>query len=129
MGVAVANTGLEIETPEIVEIVYTIEPDHIDKQQVQDLIEPIMHGQDLQLARREDAQLFVRVEQHSGQYLLYVDFNRQINYTVADHTYTAKAFVWGRYANNIDGEFELFDDISFFIEEFVADYKQANKLK
>jgi hypothetical protein len=124
-----AETGLEIDTPEILTIVYTIEPRDINPNEAQNIVEEIIDNAGLKQAPRTDAQLFVRVEQHVNKYLLYVDFSREMNYQAQGKCYSTSGFVWGRYAKNIDDETELLDDLSFFVEEFVSDYKQANQLQ
>jgi len=125
---AYANTGLEIDNPTSINIVYTIEPDDISLQDVQKRIENLACHAGIRLSSRDDAQLFVRVEKHADAYLLYLDFNRQLFYFANGHKHSTKGFVWGRYANNIDSQEELFEDLVFFAEEFFSDYQQANKL-
>lgn len=126
---ASANTGLEIDNPTSINIVYTIEPDDIDIKEVRALIENLACHAGMRQSSRNDAQLFVRVEKHGGAYLLYLDFNRQLFYHANGHKRSTKGFVWGRYANNIDSKDELFEDLVFFAEEFFSDYQHANTLK
>ncbi len=128
-GLVYANTGLEIDHPEKVNVVYTIEADDIPLETVQNIITTLACDTGIKLGLRQDAQLFVRVEQHAGMYLLYLDFNRALLYNANGKQYSTKGFVWGRYANNIDSQDELFEDLTFFAEEFFSDYRQANKLK
>lgn len=126
-----ANTGsgLLIEKPGTIHIIYTIEPADVDTEEVHDFVEAIVAKTVLTTATRDDAQLFVRVEKHAGSYLLYLDFNRKLNYSVDGNRYTTTGFVWGRYAKNITDQSELFDDLQFFLEEFIQLYLKANELK
>ncbi len=128
-GLVSAGTGLEIDNPEKVNVVYTIEPDDIPLESVQNIITTLACDTGIKLGLRSDAQLFVRVEKHAGLYLLYLDFNRALFYNANGTQHSTKGFVWGRYANNIDSQDELFEDLAFFAEEFFSDYRQANNLK
>jgi len=126
---ASADTGLEIDSPTEINVVYTIEPDDIAQHEVHKIINKLACSAGIKLGSRNDAQLFVRVEKHAGAYLLYLDFNRLLSYTANGKQRSTKGFVWGRYANNIDSQDELLEDLVFFAEEFFADYQQANNLK
>ncbi|WP_438970888.1 hypothetical protein [Methylophaga sp.] len=123
-----ADTELLIKTPSTVNIIYTIEPDEVNAEKVKKIVTKIACNEGIKTGRRDDAQLFVRVEKHADMYLLYLDFSREVYFQVNGKKYLTTGFVWGRYAKNIDSQNELFDDIDFFAEEFFADYKQANNL-
>ena len=124
-----SDSGLLVEKPGTLHIIYTIEPAEFDPEEVHDFVEAIVAKTVLTTGKRDDARLFVRVEKHAGSYLLYLDFNRRLNYSVDGNTYTTTGFVWGRYAKNITDQSELFDDLQFLLEEFIQLYLQANELK
>lgn len=128
-GSAYANNSLEIESPETIQIIYTIEPENIAPQPIQKIVGKMACNAGIKLGKRQDAQLFLRVEEHAGQYLLYLDFNRKLFFSVDGKNRSTTGFVWGRYAKNIDNQDALLDDIEFFVEEFFSDYQQANNLK
>jgi hypothetical protein len=125
---AKSGTGLEINDPKKLYVVYTIEPVHIDKSLLETIINKSLSRASIDLGQRDDAQLFLRVEQHAGQYLLYLDFSRKVQYVVADQCFSKDGFVWGRYAKDITDIAELHEDVQFLIDEFVEDYAEANDL-
>lgn len=125
---ATAATGLEIDKPETVHLVYTIEPAHINKSELQAIVDHHFTAANIQQAQRDDAQLFLRVEQHAGEYLLYLDFSRKVRYSANGKCFKKDAFVWGRYVKDITDVDELKDDVTFLIEEFVEAYTKANGL-
>lgn len=124
-----ANNSLEIDSPETIQIIYTIEPEDIALQSIQRIVRKMACNTGITLGKRQDAQLFLRVEEHAGQYLLYLDFNRKLFFSVNGKNRSTTGFVWGRYAKNIDNQDALLDDIEFFVEEFFSDYQHANNLK
>lgn len=128
-GSAYANNSLEIESPKTIQVIYTIEPEDIAPQPIQKIVREMACNAGIKLGKRQDAQLFLRVEEHAGQYLLYLDFNRQLFFSVDGKNRSTTGFVWGRYAKNIENQDALLDDIEFFVEEFFSDYQQANNLK
>lgn len=123
-----AGSGLEINAPTTLQLVYTIEPDEIDQAAIESIVTGVMAESDIELAERPDAQLFLRVEKHAGRYLLYLDFSREMQYQANGQTYNKGGFVWGRYAKNIENISQLHEDVLFFIEEFVDLYSTANHL-
>lgn len=127
---AMANpgTGLEIEKPETLNIVYTIEPEEIDPTTLHSIVDDVISETNITLSKRQDAQLFLRVEKHAGLYLLYLDFSREMTYGVNSECFTKAGFVWGRYAKNIEDHEQLQEDVHFFMEEFINSYTKANKL-
>lgn len=122
------GTGLEINNPELLQLVYTIEPDGIAQAPLQALINETLTGTDIKLGERPDAQLFLRIEEHAGSYILYLDFSRLMQYRVADQCFSKDGYVWGRYAKNINDIEQLHEDVSFFFEEFIQKYQSANHL-
>jgi hypothetical protein len=122
------GTGLEIDSPQQLHVVYTIEAEQIDQNQLQAKVEASLAAAKLIQHKRDDAQLFLRVEQHQGQYLLYLDFSRQIYYTAGDNCFSKDGFVWGRYVKGISDIDELHDDVESLIDEFITDYSKANTL-
>lgn len=123
-----AGSGLEINAPTTLQLVYTIEPNEIDQAALESIVTGVMAKSDIELAERPDAQLFLRVEKHAGRYLLYLDFSREMQYQANGQTYNKDGFVWGRYAKNIENISQLHEDVLFFIEEFVDLYSTANHL-
>lgn len=123
------GTGLEINNPELLQLVYTIEPDEIEQAPLQALVDETLTDTDIKLGERPDAQLFLRIEEHAGSYILYLDFSRLMHYRVADQCFSKDGYVWGRYAKNINDVEQLHEDVSFFFEEFIQKYQSANHLQ
>ncbi|MTI62488.1 hypothetical protein [Methylophaga sp.] len=124
-----SSTGLEIDQPETLTIVYTIEPEEVDEKAIQTMLETLVSEAGIKIGQRDDAQLFARVEKHAGEYLIYLDFNRELYFHANGRCYRTKGFVWGRYANNVTDQDEITEDLAFFIEEFLDQYRRANQLK
>lgn len=124
-----SSTGLEIDQPETLTIVYTIEPEEVDEKAIQTMLETLVSEAGIKIGQRDDAQLFARVEKHAGEYLIYLDFNRELYFHANGRCYRTKGFVWGRYANNVTDQDEITEDLAFFIEEFLDHYRRANQLK
>jgi hypothetical protein len=122
------GTGLEINNPELLQLVYTIEPDEIEQAPLQALVVETLADTDIKLGERPDAQLFLRIEEHAGSYILYLDFSRLMYYRVGDQCFSKDGYVWGRYAKNINDLEQLHEDVSFFFEEFIQKYQSANHL-
>lgn len=122
------GSGLEIESPHSLHIVYTIEPDSVDSHAIQSLVETTLAETSLETSKRDDAQLILRVEEHAGSYLLYLDFSRQLQYEAQGKRYLKDGYVWGRYAKNITDMEQLLEDVSFFFEEFLQKYQRANNI-
>lgn len=121
-------TGLEIDSPRNLNLVYTIEPAEIEQINIESIVGEIISTTNIKLTHRSDAQLFLRVEKHAGLYLLYLDFSRQMTYRVDNKCFTKGGFVWGRYAKNIEDVEQLHEDVHFFVEEFINSYRKANSL-
>ena len=77
------------------------------------------------LLREEE---LVRIEEHAGEFLLYLDFSRTMSYRVNGKCYSKDGFVWGRYAKDIADMDELYESVEFLINEFIEEYTKANKL-
>lgn len=129
VAIAKAGTGLEINNPQQLHVIYTIEPANIDKDKLKAIIDRSLTTANIQQSQRDEAQLFLRVEQHAGEYLLYLDFNRKMHYIVAAQCFSKDGFVWGRYAKDITDIEELHEDVRLLIDEFVEDYTHANELQ
>lgn len=125
---AKTGTGLEIDSPQRLNVIYTIEPIDIDISQLKAIIDSSLSRANIEQRQRDDAQLFLRVEQHGGKYLLYLDFSRKVHYMAANQCFSKSGFVWGRYAKDINDIIDLHDDVQFLIDEFVEDYTEANSL-
>ncbi|HIC47622.1 MAG TPA: hypothetical protein EYM37_03815 [Methylophaga aminisulfidivorans] len=125
---AKTGTGLEIDNPQQVYVVYTVEPDGVDQGEFEAIIDNQLSQANIQQSPRDDAQLFLRVEEHAGEYLLYLDFNRTMQYSVDGKSYNKDGFVWGRYVKDIADIDELNEDVEFLINEFIEEYSKANKL-
>ncbi|GLQ00490.1 hypothetical protein GCM10007891_23430 [Methylophaga thalassica] len=125
---AKTGTGLEIDNPQQVYVVYTVEPDGVDQGEFEAIIDNQLSQANIQQNPRDDAQLFLRVEEHAGEYLLYLDFNRTMQYSVDGKSYNKDGFVWGRYVKDIADIDELNEDVEFLINEFIEEYSKANKL-
>lgn len=127
---AMANngTGLEMAKPDQLYVVYTVEPDSVDESELEAIIDGQLYVANIQQRPRDDAQLFLRVEEHAGEYLLYLDFSRTMSYRVNGKCYSKDGFVWGRYAKDIDDMDELYESVEFLIDEFIEEYTKANKL-
>lgn len=124
-----SSTGLEIDNPEILTVVYTIEPEEADLKAIKTMVESLVSEAGIEMAHRDDAQLFARVEKHAEEYLIYLDFNRELYFQANGNCFRTKGFVWGRYANNVTDQDEIIEDLAFFIEEFLTQYREANQLK
>lgn len=124
-----SSNGLEINQPETLTVVYTIEPKEVDEKAIQTMVESLVSETGIEIGQRDDAQLFARVEKHAGEYLIYLDFNRQLYFQASGSCYHTKGFVWGRYANNVTDQDEIIEDLAFFVEEFLDQYLEANKLQ
>lgn len=122
-------TGLEITAPHTLSLVYTIEPEAIDQIALASLIDEVLEDTPIQLAPRDDAQLFLRVETHADRYLLYLDFSRKVFYCANGKTFSKAGFVWGRYAKDISDTAQLHEDVTYLFEEFISQYLDANQLK
>ena len=122
------GTGLEINHPEKIHLIYTIESEHINKRQLETIVDKSLSKTNINLEQRDDAQLFLRVEEHAGQYLLYLDFNREVQYVVADQCFRKDGFVWGRYVKDITDITALYDDVQLLMDEFIEAYIKANGL-
>lgn len=120
------GTGLELSHPETLQLVYAIEPANIEANAVQSIITNSLANSGVQLGQREDAQLHLRIEEHSGRYLLYLDFSREVHYHVDSQCYSKAGFVWGRYAKDIVDIEQLHEDIQFLFDEFLDNYLKAN---
>jgi hypothetical protein len=121
-------SGLEINHPQKLALVYTIEPDEIDQATLQTLINEVLADTSIELSSRDDAQLFLRVEKHAGRYLLYLDFSRAVSYCANGQRYIKDGFVWGRYAKDISDIDQLHEDVIYLFEEFIKQYQDANNL-
>lgn len=128
LAMAESGTGLEIDNPQQVYVVYTVEPDGVDQSELETIIDNQLSSANIQQSPRDDAQLFLRVEEHAGEYLLYLDFSRTMQYQADGKSYTKGGFVWGRYVKDISDIDELNEDVEFLINEFVEEYTKANKL-
>lgn len=128
VAIAKTGTGLEIDNPQRLYVIYTIEPIGIDISLFEAIINDSLSRANIEKGQRDDAQLFLRVEQHSGKYLLYLDFSRKIHYVASNQCFSKDGFVWGRYVKDIIDIEELHDDVQFLIDEFVEDYTEANSL-
>lgn len=127
LAMAKPGTGLEIDNPQQVYVVYTLEPDGVDKDELKTIIDNHLSSANIQQGSRDDAQLFLRIEEHAGEYLLYLDFSRTMQYQANGMSYTKDGFVWGRYVKDITDIEELNEDVEFLINEFVEEYTKANK--
>ncbi len=125
---AESASGLEINHPQKLALVYTIEPDEIDQATLQTLINEVLADTTIELSSRDDAQLFLRVEKHAGRYLLYLDFSRAVSYCASGQRYIKDGFVWGRYAKDISDIDQLHEDVIYLFEEFIKQYQEANDL-
>ncbi len=127
---AMANTGtgLEMTKPDQLYVVYTVEPDSVDESELEAIIDSQLYAANIQQNPRDDAQLFLRIEEHAGEFLLYLDFSRTMSYRVNGKCYNKEGFVWGRYAKDIADMDELYESIEFLINEFIEEYTKANKL-
>ncbi|MBD3635237.1 MAG: hypothetical protein HUJ23_10075 [Methylophaga sp.] len=125
---AESASGLEINHPQKLALVYTIEPDEIDQATLQTLINEVLVDTPIELSSRDDAQLFLRVEKHAGRYLLYLDFSRAVSYCASGQRYIKDGFVWGRYAKDISDIDQLHEDVIYLFEEFIKQYQEANNL-
>ena len=125
---AESASGLEINHPQKLALVYTIEPDEIDQATLQTLINVVLADTPIELSSRDDAQLFLRVEKHAGRYLLYLDFSRAVSYCANGQRYIKDGFVWGRYAKDISDIDQLQEDVIYLFEEFIKQYQEANDL-
>lgn len=125
---AESASGLEINHPQKLALVYTIEPDEIDQATLQTLINEVLADTTIELSSRDDAQLFLRVEKHAGRYLLYLDFSRAVSYCANGQRYIKDGFVWGRYAKDISDIDQLHEDVIYLFEEFIKQYQEANDL-
>lgn len=127
---AMANTGtgLEITKPDQLYVVYTVEPDSVDESELEAIIDSQLYAANIQQSPRDDAQLFLRVEEHAGEFLLYLDFSRTLFYRVNGKCYKKDGFVWGRYAKDVADMDELHENVEFLINEFIEEYTNANKL-
>jgi hypothetical protein len=123
-----AATGLEIDNPETVYLVYTIEPEDISQTMLAPIVDAHFTSAQIQLAARTDAQLFLRVEQLAGKYLLYLDFSRKVRYHAQGQCFSKDGFVWGRYVKDIDNIDDLKDDVAFLLDEFLETYTEVNGL-
>ncbi len=124
---AESASGLEINHPQQLALVYTIEPDEIDQTALQALVSEVLADTPIELSWREDAQLFLRIEKHAGRYLLYLDFSRMVSYCANGELYSKDAFVWGRYAKDISDIDQLHEDVAYLFEEFITHYQEANQ--
>jgi len=124
---AAEGLGLEMSNPETLQIVYSIEPDKIEQETIVSLVSEMAFKVGLELEQRDDAQLHLRVEEHAGSYLLYLDFSREIYYRVDGNCYSKQGFVWGRYAKDIVDVEQLHEDIQFLFDEFLDNYLKANR--
>jgi preprotein translocase subunit SecF len=122
------GTGLEIDNAGQLNVVFTLEPDAVDKSHVKAMFDEYLSAANIEQSQREDAQLFLRVEQQAGEYLLYLDFSRAIKYHANGQCFSKDGFVWGRYVKEISDLDDLYDDIELLIEEFIEAYTAANKL-
>lgn len=129
LAAAEKGTGLEIDNPELLQLVYTIEVDDVDRSPLQAIVDEALAGTDIKLGERDDAQLFLRIEEHAGSYILYLDFSRVMHYRVDGQCYSKDGYVWGRYAKNINDDEQLHEDVKFFFEEFIQKYQSVNKLR
>jgi|GEM_PF-1051345 len=125
---AYTGTGLEITKPDQLYVVYTVELDSVDESELEAIIDGQLYAANIQQSPRDDAQLFLRVEEHAGEYLLYLDFSRTMSYRVNGKCYKKDGFVWGRYAKDIVDMDELHENVEFLINEFIEEYTKANKL-
>ncbi len=125
---AKTGTGLEIDNPQLLSIVYTIEPADLDSNQFKMIVEDHLSTANIEQGPRDDAQLFLRVEKQAGEYLLYLDFSRKVRYHANGQCFTKDGFVWGRYVKEIADADDLIDDVDLLIEEFVELYTEANKV-
>ena len=123
-----SGTGLEIDNAQQLEVVLTLEPETIEQSHVKTMFADYLAAANIQQQTRDDAQLFLRVEQHAGEYLLYLDFSRTIKYHANGQCFSKDGFVWGRYVKDIGDLDDLYDDIELVIEEFVEAYSAANNL-
>lgn len=128
ISMAGAGTGLEINQPETLQVVFTIEPAEVNQTALRRLVDDMLSEAGISPGSRPDAQLFLRVEEHAGRYLLYLDFSRQMHYRANGQCFTQDAFVWGRYAKNITDTAQLEEDVRFFFEDFLESYRKANQL-
>lgn len=125
---AQTGTGLEIDNPQQLSVVYTIVPTNLDPHQFETLVEDALSAANIEQQHRDDAQLFLRVEEQAGEYLLYLDFSRKVRYQANGQCFTRDGFVWGRYVKEISDADDLIDDVELLIEEFIELYTEANKL-
>ena len=123
------GTGLEIHTPELLQLVYTIDVAGIEHEPLQAIVDETLADTTIKLGERDDAQLFLRIEEHAESYILYLDFSRVMNYRVGNKCYSKDGYVWGRYAKNINDTEQLHEDVRFFFEEFIQKYQSANTLR
>jgi hypothetical protein len=124
---AEVGTGLEIDNAENISVVLTLEPEEIDTGYVKEIVSEIFSSANLTQKHREDAQLFLRVEQQRSEYLLYLDFSRSVRYSANGKCFTKNGFVWGRYVKEISDLDDLYDDIQLLMEDFVESYTTANQ--
>ncbi len=123
---AAQSSGLEINAPETLELIYAIEPEDINQSAIEAIISDLLASSGVQLGHRQDGQLHLRVEEHANRYLLYLDFSRMVHYHANGHCYSKEGFVWGRYAKDIADVEQLHEDIEFLFDEFLNDYIEAN---
>ncbi len=123
-----SGTGLEIDNAQQLDVVLTLESETIDQNHVKTMLAGYLTSAKIQQQQRDDAQLFLRVEQQAGDYLLYLDFSRTIKYHANGQCFSKDGFVWGRYVKDIGSLDDLYDDIELVIEEFVEAYSTANNL-
>jgi hypothetical protein len=123
---AAQSSGLEINNPETLELIYAIEPEDINQSAIEAIISDLLANSGVQLAQRQDGQLHLRVEEHANRYLLYLDFSRMVRYQANGRCYSKAGFVWGRYAKDIADVEQLHEDIEFLFDEFLNDYLEAN---
>ena len=123
------GTGLEIDNPELLQLVYTIDVDDVELAPLEAIVKEALTGTGIKLGQRKDAQLFLRIEEHADSYILYLDFSRKMQYRVAETCYSKDGYVWGRYAKNIHDTEQLHEDVKFFFEEFIQKYQSANTMR
>lgn len=123
------GTGLEMTNPELLQLVYTIDVADVELAPLETIVEETLAGTRIELGQRDDAQLFLRIEEHANSYILYLDFSRQMQYHVDGTCYSKDGYVWGRYAKNINDTEQLHDDVKFFFEEFIQNYQSANAMR
>ncbi len=121
-----AASGLESNNPEFVYLVYMIETDDVDRCEIKALVNSKFGDANIQQVKRDDAQLFLRVEKHADEYLLYLDFSRKVQYSANGQLYEKDGFVWGRYIKDIADTETLLEDVEFLLDDFIKAYNTIN---